>query len=91
MEHIKRMEVELQELEEKIEKLTVFLEKEKKEPKFTDEEHRTLLKLQKGHMEDYASVLKQRIYYDTLKAHGEIETPCSTSENYDTVAKECFK
>lgn len=73
MEHVKRMEVELQELENKIEKLTVFLEKEKKEPKFTDEEQRALLELQKGHMEDYASVLKQRIYYDTLKSHGEIE------------------
>lgn len=72
MEHIKRMKVELQELEDKIEKLRIFLDKETKEHKFTDEEQRTLLELQKGHMESYASILRQRIYYDTLKAHGEI-------------------
>lgn len=91
MEHIKRMEVELQELENKIEKLTVFLEKESEKPKYTDDIQRILLENQKEHMKSYARILKQRIYYDISQAHGEIETPCSTSENYDTVAKECFK
>lgn len=73
MEHIKRLEVELQELEEKIEKLEVFLAKETKEPKFTDEEQRINLHLQKNYMKNYAEILKCRIHYDTLKAHGEIE------------------
>lgn len=67
MEHIKRMELELKELEDKIEKLSIFLEKEKIEPKFTDEIQRVLLENQKDHMKSYARILKHRIFYDTKK------------------------
>lgn len=71
--HIERMEDELQELEGKIEKLEFFLEKETEEPKFTDEEQRINLHLQKSYMRKYAEILSCRIHYDTLKTHGEIE------------------
>lgn len=67
MEHIERMKVELKELEDKIEKLDSFLEKEKVDPKFTDEIQRILLENQKENMKSYARVLKHRINYDTLK------------------------
>ena len=91
MEHIKRMEVELQELEEKIEKLEIFLKKETKEPKFTDEEQRINLHLQKSYMRKYAEILSCRIHYDTLKAHGEIEEkPCYAGDNYDEVEESCI-
>ena len=90
--HIEKMEEELQELEEKIEKLEIFLEKETENPKFTDEEQRTNLALQRKSMKDYAEILKCRIHYDTLKAHGEIEEkPCYVGDNYDAVTEECFK
>lgn len=91
MEHIKRMEVELQELENKIEKLTVFLEKENEKPKYTDDIQRILLENQKEHMKSYARILKHRIHYDTLKAHGEIEEkPCYAGDNYDEVEESCI-
>lgn len=91
MEHIKRMEVELQELENKIEKLTVFLEKQNEKPKYTDDIQRILLENQKEHMKSYARISQHRIHYDTSQAHREIGTPCSTSENYDVVTEECFE
>lgn len=71
--HIERMEVELQELGDKIERLAIFIEREKIEPKFTDEEQRIKLVLQKEYMINYAGILKQRIYYDTLKANKDPE------------------
>lgn len=71
--HIEKMEEEAQELEEKIEKLVVFIEREKIEPKFTDEEQRIKLVLQKEYMINYADILRQRIYCDTLKANKDPE------------------
>ena len=67
MEHIERMKVELKELEDKIEKLDSFLEKEKVNPKLTDEIQRILLENQKENMKSYARILKHRINYDILK------------------------
>lgn len=67
MTHIERMEMELKELNEKIEKGTVFLEKEIKEPKFTDEIQRVKLACQIEHMTAYANVLLERIKYDKNK------------------------
>lgn len=65
--HIERMEEEAQELEVKIKKLEVFLEKEKEEPKYTDDIQRILLENQKEYMKNYARILKHRIFYDTKK------------------------
>lgn len=87
--YIERMEFELQELEEKIEKLTVFLEKENEKPKYTDDIQRILLENQKEHMKSYARILKHRIHYDTLKAHG--EKPCYIGNNYDKIGENCIK
>ena len=67
MTHIERMEIELRELNEKIEKGTVFLEREIKEHKFTDEIQRIKLACQIEHMTAYANVLSERIKYDKKK------------------------
>ena len=67
MEHIERMRKELQELEAKTEKATEFLEEEIKIHNFTDEIQRIKLASQIEHMLSYASVLKERIAYDTEK------------------------
>ncbi|WP_443864281.1 crAss001_48 related protein [Fusobacterium ulcerans] len=64
MKHIERMEAELKELKEKIEKAKNFLESEYLEPKFTDELQRQALAVQICYMKDYADVLKERIEYD---------------------------
>lgn len=94
MEHIERMKVELQELEEKIEKLEIFLEKEEQEPKFTDEIQRILLVNQKECMKSYARILKHRINYDTLKVQKETDdNPCFDGGvdggSYDQALKGC--
>ncbi len=89
MEHVERMKVELKELEQKITKGAEFLEKEIESPKFTDNFQRVALGIQLSHMQNYASVLKDRIDYDTEKANK--KDVCSTSNNYDTLTKECFK
>lgn len=65
--HIERMEEELQELETKLNNLCAFLEKEMKEPKYTDEYQRQLLAIQKQHMIDYYNVLSLRISNDKMK------------------------
>lgn len=67
MTHIERMELELKELNEKIEKGTYFLEKEIKEPKFTDEVQRIKLACQIEYMIAYANILSERIEYDKQK------------------------
>lgn len=67
MKHIKRMEEELKELETKIKKATEFLEKEIKTHSFTVEVQRIKLACQIEHMQSYASVLKERIAYDTKR------------------------
>lgn len=67
MEHIKRMETELAELEERIQKAQYFLKKELSEPKFTDEIQRMELSCQIEYMINYARILKDRITYDTKK------------------------
>lgn len=67
MEHIKRMETELAELEERTQKAQYFLKKELSEPKFTDEIQRMELSCQIEYMINYARILKDRITYDTKK------------------------
>lgn len=67
MEHIKRMENELVELKEKIEKGWEFLNKEMDKPKFTDEQQRHGLHLQLMYMGNYAEILEKRISYDRKK------------------------
>ncbi len=66
-EHIERMKVELKELNEKIEKLSVFLDKEYENPTLTDIYQRTLLDRQLDSMEEYSAILEGRIKYDTEK------------------------
>lgn len=89
MEHIHRMEQELEELIEKIGKISNFLKKVDEKQITIDEIQEILLVNQKEHMKSYARILKHRIQYDTLKAQK--DKSCSTSENYDTVTQECFK
>lgn len=77
MEHIERMEHELEELIERKRKAVEFYEEEMKEHKFTDEIQRVYLALQIRYMEHYIEVLTDRIEYDKQKYN----KPCSTSEN----------
>ena len=65
------MELELEELSEKIEKGQQFLDKEYENPKFTDEVQRYSLEEQLKHMRGYKEYLKGRISYDFLKQHKE--------------------
>lgn len=67
MKHIERMEVELKELKEKIEKGWEFLNREIDSPKFLDEQQRHGLHLQLMYMGNYAEVLEKRIAYDRKK------------------------
>lgn len=57
--YVERMEVELKELEEKVEKLEAFIKTETFEA--LDEFKQGLLKAQKAAMDIYVSVLKNRI------------------------------
>lgn len=67
LNHIERMELELEELSEKIDKGQEFLYKENKEPKFTDEIQRFFLKEQLQCMVGYRETLRDRIKYDLSK------------------------
>lgn len=67
MTHIERMEKEFEELNDKIVKGQEFLDKENKEPKFTDEIQRFFLSEQLNHMLGYREVLRDRIKYDKSK------------------------
>lgn len=67
MNHIERMEVELKELKEKIEKGEEFINKEFIERKFTDETQRANLHAQLFVMQQYADILEIRIKYDKNK------------------------
>lgn len=72
MEHIKRMEKEVEELMQKAEKLHDFLEQELENPNFTDDIQRIYLGIQVSHMVNYVEVLKLRIEYDTEKLKKEV-------------------
>ena len=72
MEHIKRMEKEVEDLIQKAEKLHDFLEEELKNPKFTDDIQRIYLGIRVSHMVNYVEVLKSRIEYDTEKLKKEV-------------------
>lgn len=67
LNYLDRMNIELEEIQEKINKAEEFLLKEDREPKFLDEKQKELLELQVSHMKHYYSVLKQRIEYDSNK------------------------
>lgn len=67
MTHIERMELELEELNEKIKKATKFVENEIKNPNFTDEVQRIKLSCQIEYMLNYALILRERIKYDKQK------------------------
>lgn len=64
MNHIERMELELSELNEKIEKADLFLTKEIDEPNKLNDAQKIMLGIQISYMIDYASILKERINYD---------------------------
>lgn len=66
-EHIERMKVELKELQEKIGKLENFLNKEREQKQFTNEDQRFLLGMQLTYMQRYKDILEARIEYDTKK------------------------
>lgn len=89
MEHIKRMEVELEELIEKIGKISNFLKKVDEKQITIDEIQEILLVNQKECMKSYARILKHRIHYDTLKYHN--DKPCYVGNNYDEVGENCIK
>ncbi|MGL5440401.1 MAG: crAss001_48 related protein [Filifactoraceae bacterium] len=69
LNHIERMELELEELNDKIVKGQQFLDKEYENHKFTDEVQRFSLEEQLKHMRGYREYLKGRISYDFLKQH----------------------
>lgn len=71
LNHIERMDLELEELNDKIVKGQQFLDKEYENPKFTDEVQRYSLEEQLKHMRGYRENLKGRISYDFLKQHKE--------------------
>ena len=71
MEHIKRMETELKELNEKRMKLSDFLTSELEKPKFTNEIQRIKMCIQLEYMNQYAGILEGRIEYDEYLAAGE--------------------
>lgn len=81
-QHIEKMELELKELNEKIEKNLKFLDKEIQNPKFTDEAQRIRLAIQMEYMLNYASVLNERIEYDKTKENDSYENKSITSEEY---------
>lgn len=64
MNHIERMELELSDLNEKIEKADLFLTKEIDEPNKLNDAQKIMLGIQISYMIDYASILKERINYD---------------------------
>lgn len=70
MGHIERMQIELEELQEKIMKANEFVKKEIEQPKFTDEKQRIALCCQISYMSCYATVLQERIDYDKKKNGG---------------------
>ncbi|MGL6024784.1 MAG: crAss001_48 related protein [Cetobacterium sp.] len=67
MTHIERMELELNELNEKIEKGSSFLKNENSKPKFLNSAQIMLLDKQLYHMVQYSETLKDRIEYDSNK------------------------
>lgn len=81
-QHIEKMELELKELNEKIEKNLKFLDKEIQDPKITDEVQRIRLAIQMEYMLHYASVLNERIEYDKTKENDSYENKSITSEEY---------
>lgn len=85
-EHIEKMELELKELDEKIQKGREFLEKEIQNPKFTDEVQRIRLAIQMEYMLNYACVLNERIEYDKSKENDSSDYRTTTSDKY---AKDC--
>lgn len=64
MNHIERMELEAEELNNKITKATEFLENEIKNPTCTNEVQRIKLACQIEYMLNYFTVLTDRINYD---------------------------
>lgn len=68
---IKKLKLELSDLEAKITRLEQQLSKETQNPTCTDEIQRRFLALQLGYMKCYADVLDNRVCYDTIKHHAE--------------------
>lgn len=67
MDHIVRMEKELEELKERANKLSDFLDSEVENKKFTDEEQRIYMGIQLSHMNSYINILELRIENDKEK------------------------
>lgn len=84
-EHIERMKIELEELQEKIKKEKDFLhkEKDKKESeKILDDNQRINLATQLMYMDSYAECLKKRIEYDKTKESNSRDYRITTSDKY---------
>lgn len=84
-EHIERMKIELEELQEKIKKGKDFLykEKDKKESeKILDDNQRINLATQLMYMDSYAECLKKRIEYDKTKENNFYEHKPITADKY---------
>lgn len=67
MEHIERMEKELEELKEKVRKAGQFFSQELDNPKILDSKQIALLGMQSIAMSQYETILKERIAYDKEK------------------------
>jgi predicted RNase H-like nuclease (RuvC/YqgF family) len=59
--NIEKMRDELEELQDKVNDLNEFLEKEMERPKLTNESERVLIALQVSYMEHYRYFLERRI------------------------------
>lgn len=71
--HVERMREELSELYDKYLKLSIFLNQETQNPKFTDEIQRSNMKVQANIMLSYISILEARINYDTKGVTGNVK------------------
>lgn len=67
MDHIERMEKELEELREKTRKAGQFFVKELDNPKILDHKQIVLLGMQSTAMSQYEAILEERIAYDKEK------------------------
>lgn len=67
MNHIERMEKELEELKEKASKLSDFLDSEIESKRITDEKQRIYMGIQLSHMNSYINILELRIENDKEK------------------------
>lgn len=87
-EHIVRMKIELEDLQNKINKLKDFLKNEQESQIKTNEQQRINIYCQLQHMEGYKQILEGRILYDTELENKKVDIKAEfpyekcTSEEY---------